>query len=95
MVIMHVLHSLVRMLTTLWLVSDRINKSTGRRVIECYLNLFLHSRTNSGLSTPHLFHRMDYDELSSKILDTHVLGEYVGAAWKLERIMRWVPAHVR
>lgn len=37
---------------------------------------------------------MDYEELASKILDTHVLGEYVGAAWKLERIMRWVPSHV-
>jgi hypothetical protein len=67
---------------------------TGRRVLECYLNLFLHSRTNSGLSAPHVFHRMDYDELASKILDTHVLGEYVGAAWGLEKIMRWVPSHV-
>ncbi|CAG8573809.1 9552_t:CDS:2 [Acaulospora colombiana] len=36
---------------------------------------------------------MDYDELISKILDTHVLGEYVGAAWSLEKIMRWVPSH--
>ncbi|KAG8750648.1 hypothetical protein FRC14_000334 [Serendipita sp. 396] len=65
----------------------------GRRVLECYLNLFLHSRTESGLGTPHLFHRMDYEELATKILDTYVLGEYVGAAWKLERTMRWVPSH--
>jgi hypothetical protein len=62
--------------------------------MECYLNLFLHSRTNSGLSTPHVFHRMDYEELASKILNTHVLGEYVGGAWNLERIMRWIPSHV-
>ncbi|KIM34007.1 hypothetical protein M408DRAFT_325550 [Serendipita vermifera MAFF 305830] len=65
----------------------------GRRVLECYLNLFLHSRTNSGISTPHVFHRMDYDELAAKILDTPVLGEYVGSAWNLEQVMRWVPSH--
>jgi hypothetical protein len=37
---------------------------------------------------------MDYEELASKILNTHVLGEYVGGAWNLERIMRWIPSHV-
>lgn len=37
---------------------------------------------------------MDYDELATKILDTHVLGEYVGGAWNLEQVMRWVPSHV-
>ncbi|KAG8807845.1 hypothetical protein FRC17_004236 [Serendipita sp. 399] len=36
---------------------------------------------------------MDYDELATKILDTYVLGEYVGAAWNLEQVMRWVPPH--
>ncbi|CAG7847311.1 SubName: Full=Uncharacterized protein {ECO:0000313/EMBL:CCA72036.1} [Serendipita indica DSM 11827] len=65
----------------------------GRRVMECYLNLFLHSQTDSGLAKPHLFNRIGYDELAKKILDTHVLGEFVGSAWQLERIMRWVPSH--
>jgi hypothetical protein len=37
---------------------------------------------------------MDYEELAGKILSTHVLGEYVGGAWNLERIMRWIPSHV-
>jgi hypothetical protein len=37
---------------------------------------------------------MDYEELAGKILSTYVLGEYVGGAWNLERIMRWIPSHV-
>jgi len=37
---------------------------------------------------------MTYEELAAKILNTHVLGEYVGGAWNLERVMRWIPSHV-
>lgn len=33
-----------------------------------------------------------YDDISEKLLNTYVLGEHVGAAWELERIMRWTPA---
>lgn len=33
-----------------------------------------------------------YDDISEKLLNTYVLGEHVGAAWELERIMRWKPA---
>lgn len=33
-----------------------------------------------------------YDDISDKLLDTYVLGEHVGGAWRLERIMRWTPA---
>jgi len=33
-----------------------------------------------------------YEEISERLLDTYVLGEHVGGAWQLERIMRWTPA---
>jgi large subunit ribosomal protein L15 len=33
-----------------------------------------------------------YEHISDKLLDTYVLGEHVGGAWHLERIMRWTPA---
>lgn len=33
-----------------------------------------------------------YDDISEKLLNTYALGEHVGAAWELERIMRWTPA---
>lgn len=33
-----------------------------------------------------------YDDISEKLLNTYMLGEHVGAAWELERIMRWTPA---
>ncbi|KAF8579672.1 hypothetical protein K439DRAFT_1637773 [Ramaria rubella] len=33
-----------------------------------------------------------YDDISDKLLNTYILGEHVGAAWQLERIMRWTPA---
>lgn len=33
-----------------------------------------------------------YDDISDKLLNTYTLGEHVGAAWELERIMRWTPA---
>ncbi|KAF8485672.1 hypothetical protein JB92DRAFT_3025210 [Gautieria morchelliformis] len=33
-----------------------------------------------------------YDDISEKLLNTYTLGEHVGAAWELERIMRWTPA---
>ncbi|CAE6474033.1 unnamed protein product [Rhizoctonia solani] len=33
----------------------------------------------------------DFDNLSEMVLHTRALGEHVGAAWQLERVMRWVP----
>lgn len=33
-----------------------------------------------------------YDDISEKLLNTYILGEHVGAAWELERVMRWTPA---
>jgi len=33
-----------------------------------------------------------YEDISEKLLNTYVLGEHVGAAWELERVMRWTPA---
>ena len=59
--------------------------SIGRRVLQSYLLLFLHS--SSALKPTH-----DYEQLMQRALNTYVLGEYVGPQWQLGKVMKWTPA---
>ncbi|KDN45812.1 hypothetical protein RSAG8_04645, partial [Rhizoctonia solani AG-8 WAC10335] len=45
----------------------------------------------SQLPSPNDALEQDFDNLSEVVLHTRALGEHVGAAWQLERVMRWVP----
>ncbi|CAE6481120.1 unnamed protein product [Rhizoctonia solani] len=45
----------------------------------------------SQLPSPTDVLEQDFDNLSELVLHTRALGEYVGAAWQLEKVMRWVP----
>ncbi|CAE6417589.1 unnamed protein product [Rhizoctonia solani] len=45
----------------------------------------------SKLPSPNDTLEQDFDNLSKVVLHTRALGEHVGAAWQLERVMRWVP----
>ncbi|KAF7300669.1 RNase III domain-containing protein [Mycena chlorophos] len=56
----------------------------GRRVLESYLLLLLSS-------SPHLKPTHDLQEISSRVLNTYLLGEHIGSKWGLGRIMRWTP----
>jgi len=55
----------------------------GRRVLEAYLLLFLQS--SSARQPSH-----DYDLITSRTLNSHVLGEHVAPHWGLGRVLRWV-----
>ena len=59
--------------------------STGRRVLQSYLLLFIHS--SPGLKPTH-----DYEQLVERALNTYVLGEHVGPQWQLGKVMKWAPA---
>jgi hypothetical protein len=58
---------------------------TGRRVLESYYLLFLHSvaRTQN---------QHDYEYLSSRALNSYLLGEHIAPRWSLGRIVQWAPA---
>lgn len=56
----------------------------GRRVLSAYLTLFLNS--SHAVKPSH-----DFDLILARALDSHVLGEHVAPAWKLGKILRWVP----
>ncbi|CAE6376382.1 unnamed protein product [Rhizoctonia solani] len=45
----------------------------------------------SQLPSPNDTLEQNFDNLSQLVLHTRALGEHVGAAWQLERVMRWVP----
>ncbi|QRV82238.1 ribonuclease III [Ceratobasidium sp. AG-Ba] len=45
----------------------------------------------SRLPPPSSILEQNFAEIASQAMDTRVLGEIVGDAWKLERVMRWVP----
>ncbi|CEL63316.1 hypothetical protein RSOLAG1IB_05360 [Rhizoctonia solani AG-1 IB] len=45
----------------------------------------------SQLPSPNDTLEQNFDNLSDLVLHTRTLGEHVGAAWQLERVMRWVP----
>lgn len=56
----------------------------GRRVLESYLSLFLTS-----CSSLHPSH--DFELITSRTLNTYILGEHVGSAWGIGRNLRWTP----
>lgn len=58
----------------------------GRRAMEAYLVLFLHSVPPT-VRTPSL----DFDLVAARTLNTYLLGEHVASQWSLGRVMRWVP----
>ncbi|OAX41974.1 hypothetical protein K503DRAFT_767213 [Rhizopogon vinicolor AM-OR11-026] len=56
----------------------------GRRVLESYYLLFLHSAARN--QPQH-----DYELLSSRTLNTYLLGEHIAPRWSLGRNLRWTP----
>ncbi|KAG1832034.1 hypothetical protein EV424DRAFT_1525462 [Suillus variegatus] len=56
----------------------------GRRVLESYYMLFLHSVARNQ-------NQHDYEYLSSRALNTYLLGEHVAPRWSLGRVLRWTP----
>ncbi|KAI0059411.1 hypothetical protein BV25DRAFT_1961305 [Artomyces pyxidatus] len=58
----------------------------GRRVLDSYLLLFLHSLPASLIS------RYDYERTSERVINSYVLGEHVAPQWGLPSVMRWSPA---
>lgn len=63
----------------------RTNLVLGRRVMESYLLLMLHS--SSALKKDH-----SLDEVVARALNSYTLGEVVGSKWGLGRAMRWTPS---
>jgi hypothetical protein len=53
-------------------------------VLESYYLLFLHSVARNQ-------NQHDYEYLSSRALNTYLLGEHVAPRWSLGRILRWTP----
>jgi hypothetical protein len=62
--------------------------SSGRRVLDSYLHLFL---TSSSTLTP----EHDLEDIAYRTLHTYALGEHVGSKWGLGRSLQWVPAIAR
>ena len=60
----------------------------GRRVLETYLQLFLHSTPGFKASSPA---DVDFDNITARALNTYVLGEHVAPQWRIPDIMRWRP----
>ncbi|EGO03359.1 hypothetical protein SERLA73DRAFT_46635 [Serpula lacrymans var. lacrymans S7.3] len=56
----------------------------GRRVLETYFLLFLHSVSRA---KPH----HDYERITSRALNTYLLGEHIAPRWSLGRTLRWAP----
>ena len=54
----------------------------GRRVLETYFLMFLHScpNVNSGA---------DYAKITSNTLNTYTLGEHVGREWGIGKVLKW------
>jgi hypothetical protein len=57
---------------------------SGRRVLEGYLLLLLSS-------SPALYLKHDLHDMVQRTLNTYTLGQHVGSAWGLGRVMRWTP----
>jgi Ribonuclease-III-like len=80
----------------------------GRRVLNTYLMMFLSSHPKVLQSSLHdnlkppekkqkesiVFPEPEFDLASTteRLLDTYILGEYVGGPWDLQKVMRWTPA---
>ncbi|KAG1756686.1 uncharacterized protein EDB91DRAFT_1093921 [Suillus paluster] len=56
----------------------------GRRVLESYFLLFLHSDARNQ-------NHYDFESLSSRALNTYLLGEHIAPRWSLGRSLRWTP----
>lgn len=59
-----------------------LRSNLGRRIIESYFLMFLHScpNVNSGA---------DYAKTSSNALNTYTLGEHVGREWGIGKVLKW------
>jgi len=78
----------------------------GRRVLNAYLMMFLSTTPRNCQTTSRDRHKsskkanassllgeleFDLSRVSEPLMDTYILGEYVGAPWELQKIMRWTP----
>jgi len=59
----------------------------GRRVLNSYLMLFLHS-------APSLQSSHNYELIAERTLNTYILGEHVAPKWELGRVLKWSPVKV-
>lgn len=60
------------------------SNAVGRRVLQAYLTLFLHSSPASDITH-------DYELIAARTLNTYGLGQYVAPKWHLGRVLRWQP----
>lgn len=60
------------------------SQDPGRRILQTYLHLFLHS-------SPALHPTHDYSQISQRALNTYVLGEHVAPLWSFGKVMKWTP----
>ncbi|KAJ2925025.1 hypothetical protein H1R20_g12087, partial [Candolleomyces eurysporus] len=58
---------------------------TGRRVLECYLNLFL--TASQALKPSH-----DLNTIAEHTLNANLLGEQIGSRWGYNKAIQWTPA---
>ncbi|KAF5336476.1 hypothetical protein D9611_006643 [Ephemerocybe angulata] len=58
---------------------------TGRRVMECYLNLFLTG--SKELNATH-----DVSDITERALHPKLLGEQLGTRWNFNKVLQWTPA---
>ncbi|KAG8906755.1 hypothetical protein FRB99_006246 [Tulasnella sp. 403] len=71
----------------------------GRRVLNSYLILFLHDARQKARSAAaasdsegKVAKEVDYEAIVDFVLDSYQLGGHVGKAWRVDNIMRWIPA---
>lgn len=76
----------------------------GRRVLHAYLMMYLSSRPDGNspksqvnqntVEKSRYFPEPEFNlkAVTERLLDTYILGEYVGGPWDLHKIMRWTPA---
>lgn len=62
-------------------------RNAGRRVLQSYLFLFLHS-------SPSLQPEHDLDFIAERAINTYVLGEHVAPRWGIGKIVRWTPVNI-
>lgn len=56
----------------------------GRRALEAYFLLFLHSTPTDGAPA-------DHASIAERALNAYSFGEHVGSRWELGRVIRWTP----
>ena len=60
---------------------------TGRRVLQSYLLMFIHS-------SPALQAEHDYDAILERALNSYTLGQHVAPRWNVGRVLKWRPMNV-